>query len=316
MSDVHGQPEESTVSNEIEIPEWGEAIPPEAQVPTVLDDTYYWACLPGHTKGQKVWRASKYSDIAVDKTLLNSWKNRQTVLGMLEIVKMRIEADPSIGKALTIQQLQEWINGNVATLESLANEAWTLSGAERKANLGTSIHADVETFMESGMLPEGTTQERIVRVEGIAKFLRELGNPLATERIVCLSDFNIVGRFDHCIATENYGNVIVDLKTGKEENLQRYGSLQHSVQLAIYANADYWWDFGRWSETPHRINLATALILSVPENESKLSLYEVDIATGVEYMNAIDTVLYVREHSRKHRKEIIEKVDERDLNND
>jgi hypothetical protein len=71
---------------------------------------------------------------------------------------------------------------------------------------------------------------------------------------------------------------VIDLKTGRD---LQYGWLEIAVQLAIYANSDFIYNkVTKEYEPMPPCDRETAIVAHLPVGEGKLTIYEVDIATG------------------------------------
>lgn len=282
----------------------------EHQHPIAISSGHYLGCAPGYNTMEKYRRVSNYGEVLTDKTMLQNWEHRKLVAATLKWFQDEYNR---FGEQSVKAEIDRYLNGTEQDLAFLTRKIHVLSSIEQASNAGTEMHTVVQEGLETS-IDELAEQRRyhedvIARVREVVDLLRGLGNPILIEQLVFNEQFDTIGRFDYLIQSEKYGYVIVDLKTTKPSNLEMYGPLTVSVQLALYATATHMWQAGEWVQNSYPINLDKAIVLSVPQDGSSVEFYEVDIHFGQEYAELAAEVLYARQSSHARRREIIKKLD-------
>lgn len=108
--------------------------------------------------------------------------------------------------------------------------------AKKAAGRGTTVHAILETYLETDYFPNPASLPEELRgyVRGLASWLVKANpQPLVTERLVCHPGYGYAGRFDARVRV--YGaDTLLDLKTNRRCMVYPEACLQ----LAAYHEAD------------------------------------------------------------------------------
>lgn len=250
------------------------AAPPERRVdpdgPYSVDgkaDRYGRYRLPHPESGRPMpWtRASTFAKSCSDTYTLSMWSQRMAIKG----ITMR----PDLYAATAATSLDER-----DALNKIAETAKEVAGAKTAAGLGTALHAFTEQ-VDRG-------QEPIIPAPwdaDVEAYLAAMAGggittiPSAIERIVICTDFAIAGRYDRLVWDDGIMRV-ADLKTGRD---LEYGWTEIAIQLAIYANATFWWDeeAREYRDMPE-VAKDRAIVMHLPVGQAKCTLYDVDIAAG------------------------------------
>lgn len=190
------------------------------------------------------------------------------------------------------------------TLDEVVEKAEEAAAMDASATMGSAIHQFAE-HLDAGRdvaIPEQFKPD----LDAYSEALREHGVkivPGMIERTVGLKYAQVAGTFDRLVSVPGFElPLIADLKTPTDKKDKRTGELYNSLlrfslpdislQLAIYAHADYLWQGGStgWAPMPE-VDQEKALIIHIPAGQGECRLYLVDIAAG---WSAVQLALDVR----------------------
>ena len=184
------------------------------------------------------WRAYHYRAPGSDK--LVRLPSVTTILDEVCVKHALLEwyEERGVIAALTLERAGELDGVPIEDVASLIRER-DLGGkasARKAAGRGTTIHAVLQTYMETGDFPNPRELPEEFRgyVVGLAKWLmRANPEPIAIEQIVCSPSYGYAGRYD--LRAMVYGqDTLIDLKTNTRCALYREAALQ----TAAYPEAD------------------------------------------------------------------------------
>lgn len=213
---------------------------------------------PGGGKPVPYARASSFGGNLEDTTNLTKWKLRMAADGL--------SSRPDLMLAYTAAATDKDRN---AVLE----QAIEAAGGSRKAGIGTSLHALTERIdrgEDLGYVPA----EWVPDLKAYEKTMQDIA-VVEIERFVVQDDVKAAGTFDRLLNWDGYP-MIGDVKTGSI-----YGAGKIAVQLAVYARASYYnpVDGSRAILNP---DVATGIVIHLPQGQGICDLYEIDIAAGWE----------------------------------
>jgi hypothetical protein len=172
-------------------------------------------------------------------------------------------------------------DANKPELYGLIEELKEAGGASVGRNAGDTLHEMIRRINQGEPLKPMPPWD--ADVKAYLDLVDRAGlviDPDMVERTVCLPEIGVAGSFDLAPAIRGRGGelIITDLKTGK---LGDYSWPAWVVQLAIYANADwlYDWDTRRFEPMPP-VSRDRALILSLPAGSASAELYVVNISSA------------------------------------
>lgn len=208
-------------------------------------------------------RATTLAKTLEDEAGLANWKMRQVCVGLAT------RAD--------LLALASTANGDKRKLNNVAKSALDAAASDSRANLGTALHALVETVVQGGeplTVLDGLAGD-LDAFRGVAKTL-ELSSP---ETFVVNDTWQVAGTFDFLVRVGKHWR-IGDLKTGTDLS---YSWRSIAVQLATYANAEWIYNVDadeRIAMPP--IDKTRGVIVHLPAGEARCQLFEVDLDAGLE----------------------------------
>ena len=235
-------------------------------------------------------RASSLGDYLTDNSFLETWhmRNLAVALGRRRDLADLCAVEPySTGFNEPPQAIK---SASGRTLDSLIARALDAVAISERADRGTVVHAVTETgydgFIPISVIGEHAAFQEFIRINDIIR--------LGSEVFTVNDELRVAGTFDHLWYVPALKSIVIgDTKNGRNAN-----NLGFSIQFANYANSDVYdpatgkrtsledfaaevWlaHLGIDTEVPP-INREVALLLSVKENQAKVS--EVDIAWGYE----------------------------------
>jgi hypothetical protein len=219
-------------------------------------------------------RATTFAKSIADTFALNRWGERMVAKG----ISMR----PDLLAAVAATDLED-----KKKLNKLAEAAKEAAGAKAGANLGTALHAFTEQHDRGEKVTAPAPWDRDVAAyaAGMANAGITIEPGMIEQTVLCLK-YGIAGTFDRLGLQESAviagvpiaQRRVIDLKTGRD---LQYGWLEIAVQLAIYANSDFIYNkVTKEYEPMPPCDRETAIVAHLPVGEGKLTIYEVDIATG------------------------------------
>lgn len=227
--------------------------------------------LPHPTTGkQQAWtRATTFASSIADTFALTKWQCRMTALGfgqrpdlLAQVQGITDPDDPDVKQRLG----------------RLCDDAQEHAGSRSAANLGTALHTFAEHVDTGRRSIDETPEQWRPHIVAYRTAMDQAGLvcvPEHVERIVCVPDLGVVGTLDRIIGTR-----IGDLKTGRDLS---YAWGEIAIQLALYAHAEWMWDWQAdgWAPMP-QVDAERALIMHLPAvaPDPTCTLYEVDIATA------------------------------------
>jgi hypothetical protein len=167
-------------------------------------------------------------------------------------------------------------------LNKIANDAIEAAGAYSRANLGTALHS-ITQQLDLGMKPqvlEGLKADIETYVASIAAW--DFGMRKEWIEVLLINDeYEYAGTADRIVTTRDGKICIFDLKTGTDLSYS-FGSI--AVQLAMYANADwiYDWKTGERTALPAGLDMKEGIICHLPAGEATCKFYTVDLEAGWE----------------------------------
>ena len=241
----------------------------------------------------KVTLFSRVSTIAgaiKDTYHLDRWNDRMIAKGM----GLRPDL-AELARSLDVTEDKE-------ELQDIAVKAKEAAGGSVGANMGTALHKHCERQdggedMSKVQLPRATRAD----LKAYAEFLAYKGieiMPEYNERVVWTRATNTIGRIDRIGWDRELWPLprIVDLKTQKTMD---FGGLEISMQLAMYANADFMWNeyTAQWEECPE-VDTQTAIVIHLPVGKALAEDYDVPVDKGWE---AVKLALGVRTKRKEGR---------------
>jgi hypothetical protein len=202
-----------------------------------------------------------------DEGALTAWKGRMTATGLVQRNDLLVAASAALEDR--------------NSLDRIVQQAIEAAGASSKANIGTALHAltqAIDIGQKPAILP-GLQADVDAYTTGIQRFGVVI-DPRFVEILLVNEKYQYAGTADR-IARFNTRKKkqVMDLKTGSID----YAMNAIAVQMAMYANAEYIYDWRTKSCTDlPDIDKTRGVILHLPAGKGELSLYEVDLVAGWE----------------------------------
>jgi len=203
-----------------------------------------------------------------DTASLADWKVRMAITGLVQRPDLLAQASTAIDDR--------------TRMNKIANDCVEAAGAYSRANLGTALHAITEQIdlgLKPAILP-GLQADIDAYVAGIKSHGIIMHNEFI-EVLLINDDFEYAGTADRIVTTRDGKICIFDLKTGTDLSYS-FGSI--AVQLAMYAHADwiYDWKTGERTPLPEGLDMKEGIICHLPAGEATCKFYTVDLEAGWE----------------------------------
>lgn len=234
-------------------------------------------------------RASSLGDYLTDNAFLETWhlRNLAVALGRRRDLADLCAVEPYTTGFNEPPQAIKSASGRI--LDSLIARALDAVAIQERADRGTVVHQVTETgydgFIPVSVIGEEAAFQEFIKVNKIVR--------LGSEIFTVNDNLRVAGTFDHLWYVPELESIVIgDTKNGRNAN-----NLGFSIQFANYANSFVydpatghrtslelfstcvWAELGLEGDTPP-INRDVALLLSVKENQAKVS--EVDVKWGYE----------------------------------
>lgn len=248
-------------------------------------------------------RATTLARVLADTYKLEQWAQRQVVMGLAtapDLIALAASVKPEDDDARK-------------TLNEIVKKALDRVGSDSGARLGTALHAFTHRRARGESLAElrapADLVPDLVEYEAAMKRHRLVEDVQLVERIVVNTKVGAAGTFDR-IVRQPSGNVhaapmsVLDLKTSKSLD---FSSLEISIQLAIYAHADYMWQpdpahpaGGTYVEMPPGdvLDRFRALVLHLPVGKGAATLWAYNIDEGWRYAQLAEQARQARNGSK------------------
>jgi hypothetical protein len=223
---------------------------------------------PASGKERGYTRVTTIAKVLDDSSSLADWKTRMAITGIVQRADLLAQASTSLDDR--------------SKLNKIANDAIEAAGAYSRANLGTALHS-ITQQLDLGMKPQilaGLQSDIETYVASIAAW--DFGMRKEWIEVLLINDeFEYAGTADRIVTTRDGKICIFDLKTGTDLSYS-FGSI--AVQLAMYANADwiYDWKTGERTALPEGLDMKEGIICHLPAGEANCKFYTVDLEAGWE----------------------------------
>lgn len=225
-------------------------------------------------------RPTTIADTLDDRHNLELWMQRQVALGLA--------ARPDL-----IARIATTDTDDKSTLNGICSDARDAAGSSAAANMGTAIHAAVETVNRGGEPAE-------MFADAVAEYTDALQrhgltvNPDHVEQFCVNEPVKAAGTFDMIVELDGR-SYIADLKTGSS---LAWSGRSFAVQLAIYAGATSYYDVATDTHSePVDVDGERAIIVHLPAAGGPCTVHWLDIAAGAA---ALDHALWVRDWRRNN----------------
>lgn len=246
----------------------------------IVRDRWGRYVLPDPETGQeRGWtRATTWAKTISDTFKLHQWQERMTAKGLA----LRPDLYALIGATDDKNELNR-----------ICEDAKNAAGSKVGANLGTAVHNYTEQLdrgvelrsigVPSTIVGDVTSYGEALNRHGLVP-VRDM-----IERVVLNTKLGVAGRLDRVLTntrpvgrwTEPGALFIGDVKTAANIG---YSWLEVSIQLAIYANADYFWNIEtKTYEKIPPLDLDEAIVMHVPVQQGYTDMYRLDIRQGWVY---------------------------------
>jgi hypothetical protein len=223
---------------------------------------------PATGKERGYTRVTTIAKVLDDSSSLADWKTRMAITGIVQRADLLAQASTALDDR--------------SKLNKIANDAIDAAGAYSRANLGTALHS-ITQQLDLGMKPQilqGLQADIETYVASIAAW--DFGMRKEWIEVLLINDeFEYAGTADRIVTTRDGKICIFDLKTGTDLSYS-FGSI--AVQLAMYANADwiYDWKTGERTALPEGLDMKEGIICHLPAGEATCKFYTVDLEAGWE----------------------------------
>jgi hypothetical protein len=223
---------------------------------------------PATGKERGYTRVTTIAKVLDDSSSLADWKTRMAITGIVQRADLLAQASTSLDDR--------------SKLNKIANDAIEAAGAYSRANLGTALHS-ITQQIDLGMKPQilaGLQSDIETYVASIAAW--DFGMRKEWIEVLLINDeYEYAGTADRIVTTRDGKICIFDLKTGTDLSYS-FGSI--AVQLAMYANADwiYDWKTGERTALPEGLDMKEGIICHLPAGEANCKFYTVDLEAGWE----------------------------------
>lgn len=258
-------------------------------------------------EGMKGWRLKSYTrtttyiDVLEDKTNINAWQGRMTLIGTA--------IDPTLLDG--VLDIDPETREGKDALNRRAEIAKKKAGAEDKADRGSWLHGLSEMVDNGEHLPEGISIEDIQDMWAYRDESKGFKNK-HIERLVVNDELCIGGTPDRVswwvgddvlvapngVTIEPTDLLITDLKTGTVE----YGTLKMAMQLAIYSRSKLYYPKDGRREEIENLRTDWGIIMHLPAGSGEMDLYWADLNLGWE---AVQVATRVRDMRRREKAALI-----------
>jgi hypothetical protein len=223
---------------------------------------------PASGKERGYTRVTTIAKVLDDSSSLADWKTRMAITGIVQRADLLAQASTALDDR--------------SRLNKIANDAIEAAGAYSRANLGTALHS-ITQQLDLGMKPQvlaGLQSDIETYVASIADWHFTMKKEWI-EVLLINDEFEYAGTADRIVGTRDGKLCIFDLKTGTDLSYS-FGSI--AVQLAMYANADwiYDWKTGERTALPEGLDMKEGIICHLPAGEATCKFYTVDLEAGWE----------------------------------
>jgi hypothetical protein len=236
---------------------------------------------PTTNKMKAFTRVSTLADTLSDRFALEQWTQRKLLRGLVLRDDLRLRA-AAAGE------------DDKKELNRIVKSALEAAEAYASADRGTALHSLTEQI-DSGQDPVVPADYQ-ADLRAYKKALTDghvTIEPGWIERFVINQSVSAAGTPDRLVRVKGYDlPMIADLKTGRDLS---YKQVSIAIQLAVYANANHWWDGKKLYRIPP-IDLERALVIHMPAGEGTCELSFVDIKWGWEQAKLAHQVREVRKH--------------------
>ena len=202
-----------------------------------------------------------------DEGALTAWKGRMTATGLVQRNDLLVAASAALDDR--------------NSLDRIVQQAIEAAGASSKANIGTALHQltqQLDLGNQPAILPGLQTDVDAYR-SGIVQH-GVIIDPRLVEVLLVNEKYEYAGTADRIARfSSRKRKQIFDLKTGNIE----YAINAIAVQMAMYANAEYIYNWQTKEQTPMPdIDKTRGVIIHLPAGQGRLDLYELDLVAGWE----------------------------------
>jgi hypothetical protein len=202
-----------------------------------------------------------------DTASLADWKVRMAITGLVQRPDLLAQASTAIDDR--------------TRLNKIANDCVEASGGYSRANLGTALHSITEQIdlgLKPAILP-GLQADIDAYVAGIAAYGIKMHDEFI-EVLLINDELEYAGTADRIVTLMDGRLVIFDLKTGTDLSYS-YGNI--AVQLAMYANADWMYNWKTGERTPMPdLDKTVGIICHLPAGDATVAFHEVNLVAGWE----------------------------------
>jgi hypothetical protein len=235
--------------------------------------------MPHPVTGVPTWftRASKMGGWIAEQFTLTEWKIANAVAGVCHNADLRAK-----GASILLPPIEAREKGWWMPWAPIGHEAMDRIGASSGAHLGTAVHRFREQVDAGTRRIEDVPEEWRPHVEASERRRVALGMEIVRSEafVANLKVHNgASGRLDNLLRGPDGRLVIEDLKTGKNVPM---GLDEIAIQLAIYANADWYYDVQTkaWLPMPN-VRKDVAIVTWVPiDRPDEAETIIIDIAWG------------------------------------
>lgn len=202
-----------------------------------------------------------------DEGALTAWKGRMTATGLVHRHDLLAAASGVLE--------------DKSALDKVVQQAIEAAGASSKANIGTALHQLTQALdlgQQPAILP-GLQVDVDAYLTGIVQH-GVIIDPRFVEVLLVNEKHEYAGTADRIARfSTRKKKQVFDLKTGSID----YAMNAIAVQMAMYANAEYMYDWRTQVQTAlPDIDKTRGVIIHLPAGKGELCLYEVDLIAGWE----------------------------------
>lgn len=250
-------------------------------------------------------RASKFGGVIADDYTLVEWKIAMAVLGTAKNRDIYAMAN---AEPMPTENMEDRPKGWWLPWATYGHEAMDAVRASSGAHLGTAIHSWVDQIEAGTIRMRDIPEEWREHVKAHLRVHKENGMkyiPEMRERLIVNRGLHkgVSGKFDALRGHTSGAFIIDDTKTGKNAPM---GLDEIAVQLAIYANAEYFWtpeahnSVHGYLPAPVDIHKKIATVTWVPvNNPDRADVIPIDIEAGWEAAQQVAKILEYRNRSKR-----------------